>query len=119
MDNIYHSLEELEKWFTLPSTRALPRTEDYRYSKVRVLLLSWEEDDLGIAEEVEALAKIFKSAFAFRVEAVKIRSKKPHKQVRFLLTKLLGRTEENQLAIIYYSGHGDYKDGFMKWVAYK
>jgi hypothetical protein len=77
------------------------------YAAVYVLLVSWEDDDLGVVTEVEKLAEIFSSDYGFEVTVSKISSDKPDDTFHQDLDAFI-RTYESPttLLIIYYGGHG-------------
>jgi hypothetical protein len=47
---------------------AWPKRHDIRYSKAHVLLLSWEDDDLGVEEEIKDLRRVFEKRYKCQVE---------------------------------------------------
>ncbi|KAK3324926.1 hypothetical protein B0H66DRAFT_528977 [Apodospora peruviana] len=48
-----------------------------RYTSVRVMLLQWEFDDLGVKNEVQQLSEVFRLNFGFSVDSWQIPSAKP------------------------------------------
>ena len=86
-----------EKWDTRDS-----------YQKVTVLLLSWEEDDLGVEFEINSLQSVFGDYFHYDVLTFKMPSEKNVyvtviNTIHEFTEKYGGR---ETLLIIYYSGHG-------------
>ncbi|KAL8727752.1 MAG: hypothetical protein Q9181_005597 [Wetmoreana brouardii] len=55
--------EELVRVLNKALKAAFPRPGKSRYSEVEVLLLCWEDDDLGVSAEVAELEKIFRCIF--------------------------------------------------------
>jgi hypothetical protein len=86
----------------------LSAPKGYPYREVHVLLLEWEEDDLGVDQVVNELMSVFKNTFGFEsVQSFKIPSRRSYKA---LDARLQGFTQQNSseqnLLIVYYSGHG-------------
>ncbi|PMD37052.1 hypothetical protein L207DRAFT_586728 [Hyaloscypha variabilis F] len=94
--------------------------KDYPYSSVHVLLLQWEEDDLGVDRVVEELKTVFKDMFGFEsAEAFRIPSKRPYVALETRLQDFKQQySSEQNLLIIHYAGHG-YLDqqNRMHWAA--
>ena len=90
---------------------AFPNQGSSRYKAVHALLLTWEDDNLGVINEVDELEVVFRQTYHFKVEKWKIPSKRPHNT---LAAKLLGFLEDfeskDNLLIIYYGGHGSMND---------
>ncbi|KAF2231424.1 hypothetical protein EV356DRAFT_535543 [Viridothelium virens] len=84
----------------------------FRYEKVAVLLLSWDDtcDDLRTDGEVEKLATVFETRYGFEVRRRKLNNKKrAHIQMVKHLASFVNRFEDQSdstLLIIYYAGHG-------------
>lgn len=84
-----------------------------RDSKVGVLLLSFEDDDLGVAEEIEELHKVFEKDYGYKPEPwpiPKVDSQKElsNKLYDFRASYCHQGLEENDtlpLLIVYYAGH--------------
>jgi hypothetical protein len=72
-----------------------------------VLLLRWEEDEMGVQYELDDLAKTFKSIYGFDTETWLIPIAKSH---RALMSKASQMVDEfgkaGDLLIVYYAGHG-------------
>ncbi|KAK4210933.1 hypothetical protein QBC37DRAFT_428005 [Rhypophila decipiens] len=88
-----------DKW----ATRNLP------YLRVAVLLLHWEEDDLGVEEEISELQDLLTRFFRYAVEPWVIPKGKPKRVYMALMKKLHDFTEahntQDALLWIYYGGH--------------
>ena len=93
------------------ASAAFPNRGLSRYKEVYALLLSWEDDNLGVVKEVAELQQVLTDVYHFEVEAWKIPSAKSHNS---LATKILGfineYDSESNLLIIYYGGHGYMND---------
>jgi hypothetical protein len=59
-----------------------PKRHEFRYAKVHVLLLSWEDDDLGVDSEIKDLRSVFERSYRYEVEHHRIPSDKPDKNVK-------------------------------------
>ncbi|KAI1087994.1 hypothetical protein F5B19DRAFT_473283 [Rostrohypoxylon terebratum] len=80
------------------------------YSDITVLLLIWEEDDIGVIGEVNELANLFIGKFGYNVHVYRIPSEKSlHSLSRFIMDSV-ERCGEDQLLIVYYGGHGERND---------
>ncbi|KAK0118519.1 hypothetical protein ONS95_007410 [Cadophora gregata] len=81
-----------------------------KYKSVNVLLLSWEDDDLGVEGDVLELKKLFVSGYGFDAEHWKIPSMKPDFKLSSKLLDFVTTHEtpdpRDSLLIIYYAGHG-------------
>lgn len=91
---------------------AWPTRESIRYSKVQVLLLSWEKDDLGVAKEIAPLRKVFEKRYHFHVHQYLIPS--PDSETNVDPLRSLNRQvsdfldafdQQDTLIIVYYAGH--------------
>ena len=98
---------------------ALPGSDKARYQDVRVLLLSWAEDDSGVLGGLDRLAEVFKDLYGFSVEKWLIPSEKSHNTLN---RKILDFTEigltEDVLLIVYYGGYGtldEYRRSVWRW----
>ena len=101
--NIKDFLATVEK-----ATRsAFPNTGKSRYQAAHVLLLSWEDDDLGVLQQSDRLSGVFRDCYGFETEDWFIPSQNSHSA---LGKKLQGFAEtgakEGALLILYYGGHG-------------
>lgn len=78
-----------------------------RYASVNVLLLSWRDDDIGCANEVAQMARMFKDDFNYDVWPYKIPSQDPECSLSLTVAQFIKSFggEEN-LIIVYYGGHG-------------
>jgi hypothetical protein len=88
---------------------AWPNRDEIRYTRVLVLLLSWEDDDLGVRMEIDSLHKVFEDMYHFSVTEFKIPSLKPGIEVHKCILAFLELFEDdakNTLRIVYYGGHG-------------
>jgi hypothetical protein len=91
-----------------------------RYAFVNVLLVTWEEDDIGLTDEVERLADIFKTEFNYQVWPYKIPSYRSQEEFGGQIGKIVQLfSHDDSLIIMYYGGHGGKgKDKECIWSAY-
>ncbi|KAL8919466.1 MAG: hypothetical protein Q9208_006751 [Pyrenodesmia sp. 3 TL-2023] len=86
---------------------AFPRVARSRYHDVYVLLLSWEDDDLGVQSEVNELDHVFENVFRYKTNRWRIPTSKSHNAlVRRIMEALEEAEVGNSLLIVYYGGHG-------------
>jgi hypothetical protein len=71
-------------------------------------MMRWTQDDLGVAQELNALASVFQDEYGFNVEEWKIPAdKKSHTNLmQKALDFLDDYDSEDNLFILYYAGHG-------------
>ena len=71
-------------------------------------MIRWEQDDLGVAGEVNALASVFESQYGFNVENWQIpaNDKSHHNLMQKALDFLDDYDARDNLFILYYAGHG-------------
>ena len=97
-------LEEFGNLLEGAANAAFPRKLP-RYSEVHVLLLSWEDDNLGVITEVSELQDVFRQVYCYDVEEWRIPSDHCYKALRKQITRFLNEFEDmNNLLIIYYGG---------------
>lgn len=88
-------------------TAAFPRSSRSRYSDVYVLLISWENDDLGVVTEIDELEVLLRHMYHYRTDQWKIPSNKSHNAVvRRIMQSLEDFESTDNLLIVYYGGHG-------------
>ena len=87
-----------------------------RYNTVHVLLVSWEEDDLKVIDEVEELEKVFDRTYGFCTERYQIPSDNSQLQATRRWIDFLDHAKSKKdLLIIYYAGHGGEERGELLW----
>ena len=94
------------------AVRAFPKSRtSSRYKEVHALLLSWEEDNLGVIEEIIELESVLKQGYKFETEPWRIPSTRSHNSLAKRLTDFLDKYERrDSLLIVYYGGHGYMND---------
>ncbi len=76
-----------------------------RYREVHVLLLSWEDDNLGVITEVLELHGVFQQTYLYGVEEWRIPSDHSYKALRKQISSFLDAFEDKEhLLIVYYGG---------------
>lgn len=89
------------------------REETSRYSRVTVLLISWEDHDLGnlIDDAQYQFQKTFECLYKYLVWKFQIPKKKPNQALTTKLLELAERDDPDALLIVWYDGHGsEHKD---------
>ncbi|KAK0111112.1 hypothetical protein ONS95_001489 [Cadophora gregata] len=76
-----------------------------RYKEVRVLLMSWEEDNLGVEQELLRLKTVFSRLYNFDVQCFKIPSQSPARVTVSKVSSLISECGVDSLIIMYYGGH--------------
>lgn len=78
------------------------------YVAVTALMLVWEDDDLGCAEEVKQLSIVLEEKFHYKVRQFLIPSERPQPSLSRAMSDFLYHYgSPGNLALIYYGGHGD------------
>jgi hypothetical protein len=86
-----------------------PRSQQ-QYSTVHVLMISWEDDDLGTGADLQRLRRIFEDNYRFTTDHFKIPSNDiPEFDLEDILitTKKRHCRNEDGLLIVCYGGHGE------------
>jgi len=77
-----------------------------RYADVRVLLLQWENDDLGVSAELKELEDMFRCLYRYNTERWSIPAQKPDRSLKKKITEFIDEYEgPDTLLIVYYGGH--------------
>ncbi|KAL4917859.1 hypothetical protein BDW62DRAFT_201412 [Aspergillus aurantiobrunneus] len=83
-------------------------TANNYYRQATVLALSWEEDDLGVIQEIRQLKTLFNDLLNFEFREYAIPSDRPQAALFCVLADfVLKFGEKGNLIVIYYGGHGD------------
>lgn len=109
----YHvkDVEALGKVLTSAAEAAFPNRGVSRYKEVHALLLSWEDDNLGVVDEVTELEDVFRNCYRFETEAWKIPSKRSHNSLAAKIIAFVDDYEsKDNLLVVYYGGHGEMND---------
>ena len=89
---------------------AFPNRGLSRYKEVHALLLSWEDDTLGVNDEVTELGDVFRSMYHFEAEEWKIPGERSHNSLAAKIFEFLNYESADNLLIVYYGGHGSMND---------
>jgi hypothetical protein len=89
-----------------------------RYLKAHVLLISWEDDDLGVLRELQDLETVFTNSFNYNVETWGIPRDKSQRRLQERVTQFVNKCEGTEsLLILYYAGHAIRANGGPVWTA--
>lgn len=115
-------LNSLLSHLTDAVSAAWPDRQNLRsYKKVKVILMSWENDDLNVDAEISPLLSVFRGLYHYDAESWKIPSRRPAVELSRKVADVVdtyGR--EGNLLIFYYAGHArpnDQPGGSPVWVA--
>jgi len=78
-----------------------------KYADVKVLMLSWASDDLGVEKEINILKSVFQDAYNYDdVAHWKIPDKRPGHEASARITRFFQQGgQPDNLLIVYYAGH--------------
>lgn len=80
-----------------------------KYRSVQVLLVQWEDEDLGVDDEVAKLAAVFSSThpkgYNYHTQRYSIPNEEPEDQLTLRLLDFRKGATEGDLLILYYAGH--------------
>lgn len=111
IDHHITDIETFGKVLNSAVAAAFPNAGIIRYREVYVLLLSWEDDDLGVRNEIRRLEAVFRDFYGYTVEQWKIPSRVSHNALVYRIMQSLQDFESNdKLFITYYGGHGYMND---------
>ena len=82
-----------------------PNRKQSRYGAVYVLLLSWEDDNLGVEHEIRRLGHVFSHLYHFDAQIFKIPRRTPGKATTSRISSFLENDGIENLLIVYYAGH--------------
>ncbi|MCJ1262793.1 hypothetical protein MMC22_002663 [Lobaria immixta] len=105
----YHikDVKALGELVTAAAAAAFPNRGRSRYKEAHVLLLSWEDDDLGVIDEIIDLQTVFEETYRFQTERWKIPARESHFSLTIRLMKFLTDFKaDDNLLVVYYGGHG-------------
>ncbi|OKL58041.1 hypothetical protein UA08_06739 [Talaromyces atroroseus] len=106
--------------------------QDHHYQEVKVLLLNWEDNDIGlkpsgtgsyILDETRQLMEMFKNTYHYDAKYYLIPSNDPQQELaQILVDNVTDLTRKHRagkkvLFIVYYNGHGVYNKGKLIWSA--
>ena len=98
-------LEKFGRCLTEAANVAFPKTSYSRYKQVHVLLLSWQDDNLGAIREILELQDVSRWNYLFQVDEWHIPSDRSQRLLRQRVSQFLNDYEHPEtLLIIYYGG---------------
>ena len=101
--------EEIQEPFDSKSRRWVKGWPVSKYHHVRVLLVQWEDENLGVDEEVRNLEAIFSSnypkGYNFHTQRYSIPNDAPEDQLTLRLLDFRKGATDKDLLILYYAGH--------------
>ena len=99
-----------------------PTRASSSYTKVSVLLLTWDDEDQGVQDEISKLETVFEKTFNFLVEdsaAWRIPSQTSTQELQKKVFEFLDlHRRQADLVVVYYNGHGkahDPRHGRRTW----
>ena len=111
----YHiAFEEFGKSLQEAANAVFPNDTNSRYTKVSVLLLSWEDEDpeLPVSREIEKLHAVFRDYYGYETEHWTIPDEHAHWKLSEKIMDFAKPEEgsKTHLKIVYYAGHGRLTD---------
>jgi hypothetical protein len=104
------SAEKLERFASalhIESQTLYPNDPGRRYIGVYVLLISWEDDKLGVFSEILRLRSVLGGGYSYHVETYDIPSFESHDRLLDKIQEFVWRyASRRTLVIVYYGGHG-------------
>jgi len=89
------------------AAKSVLRRVSRRHSGAYVLLLRWEDDDVGTEKEISDLEELFRAVYHYATERYLIPSDDPTTQLEYRLNDFRRASDNGtSLLIIYYGGHG-------------
>lgn len=106
----YHiDFEEFGKSLQDAANAVFPNDTNSRYTKVSVLMLSWEDEDpqLPVSQEISKLYGIFSGDYGYETEHWSILDEHSHWKLTEKIMEFVKPDEESKthLKIVYYAGH--------------
>lgn len=73
---------------------------------MKVLIVRWASDDLGVSGLIDDLARVFEQSYRFNVAKFTIPNFDPSNALSSRVQELMGDNSPNTLLIFAYLGHG-------------
>jgi hypothetical protein len=104
-----------------PASRNFNVDRNYPYKAIRVLFLSWEDDDLGIEDYIQDLKTVFGSIYNFLTYWFRIPLNAPKEYMEEKVEWFKAQcSDQRELLLVYYGGHGHFQgDNEMTLSAFK
>jgi hypothetical protein len=90
--------------------RKWPNRRKAGYTQVKVLMVRWESDDLGVSDEINSLAEVLQGSYYFDVSKYNIPDKDALSVLSTRVIDFIGDSSPDTLLIFYYAGHGGLHD---------
>lgn len=105
------TIAEFQRELTKACNYSLPSPNSKQYRQIKVLLLYWDTDHLGLNvwKETERLAETFLRGYRYDAEIDQIPAQGALDAQLWLSQRLLrwaDNTDQRDLLILYYAGHG-------------
>lgn len=115
-----HNVQQFSKDLSAAVAAVWTTRHENRYSDIQVLILSWEDDDLGVYKEIDVLHETFRELYNYQVTEWLIPKLKPERKLSLQIGEFLDKHDSKEnLLIIYYAGHGFLNDQRVPmWAAY-
>ena len=90
-------------------TRGFWSTQKRQYERVTAILISWADDELGVASEIDRLKVLLEQHLGYSTQRYHIPSINSAAELADRLTSFVKECAagERDLVIVYYGGHGD------------
>lgn len=92
-----------------------------KYVDVKVLLMTWQSDDLGVEREAQVLLSVFRDLYRFDCEHWQIPDRDAGREATKKVIAHMERANSDSLLIFYYAGHATrnphFPGGLPTWLA--
>jgi hypothetical protein len=119
--NYHVRLQDFRAELQKAANAVFPGNQNSRYTKVDVILLSWEDEDpkLPVSLEIRELADTFTNVYGYYVEEWLIPAEDSHNKLQVKILQFLWNHDPSRLIIVYYAGHGKLTNhGQPAWTRY-
>ncbi len=112
MTNLHtRDLDTFGKRLSSAAPAAFPKDGISVCKKAYVLLLSWQDDDLGVTGELRQLEEVFQQIYHYHTEQYQIVCTRSYNSLARRLTVFLDEHErKDNLLIVHYGGHAFIND---------
>jgi hypothetical protein len=116
-------LQEFGEGLQAAAKAVFPNSSKSRYSKVSVLMLSWQDEDpnLPVSIEIDHLNGVFRCIYGFETEIWKIPDSNCHAKLNRKVLDFVTTEDDpaDQLFIVYYAGHARLtRDRLLAWTRF-
>ncbi|KAE9366835.1 hypothetical protein N431DRAFT_471868 [Stipitochalara longipes BDJ] len=106
--NYHVRLQDFAVELQKAANAVFPGSQTSRYTKVDVILLSWEDEDpdLPISSDIRELSDTFANLYGYQVEEWLIPAEDDsHNKLQVKILQFLWHSDPTHLKIVYYAGH--------------